>query len=232
MRKLIELLTSILTWLRWKFNFRINKKDNKKLMLNLGCGLAVHPGWVNIDGSLNAVIASLPKSLQTKAFYMSGSSKYYKLDEYLDILNKNYFFQADLSHGIPAKDNTVTFVYSSHFFEHLFRDEAERLMLECYRVMEPGAVIRTVVPDLDYAIKIMNEGEKRKALKNYFFVEESDAAFGKHKYMYDFPLMEELLKKSGFTNIKRCNYQQGEVPNIVELDNRPHESLYVEAQKP
>ena len=35
----------------------------------------------------------------------------------------------------------------------------------------------------------------------------------------------------GFTNIQKKSYKIGETPDIAFLDNRPEESLYMEAQK-
>ena len=49
--------------------------------------------------------------------------------------------------------------------------------------------------------------------------------------MYDFEMLSEILKDIGFNDIKRCDYQQGETPDIDILDNRKDESLFVEARK-
>jgi predicted SAM-dependent methyltransferase len=46
-------------------------------------------------------------------------------------------------------DGSFDFIYSEHFFEHLFADEAVALLRECHRLLKPGGVIRTVVPDAD-----------------------------------------------------------------------------------
>lgn len=57
-----------------------------------------------------------------------------------------YFQKGD---ALPYADHTFAFVFSEHFFEHLFLDEAIALLGECHRVMKPGAVIRICVPDAD-----------------------------------------------------------------------------------
>ena len=44
---------------------------------------------------------------------------------------------------------SVDFVYSEHFLEHLFLNEALALMRECFRVLKPMGIMRTVVPDAD-----------------------------------------------------------------------------------
>ena len=50
---------------------------------------------------------------------------------------------------LPFGDAEFTFVFSEHFFEHLFLDEAGELLKECFRVMQPGACLRIAVPDAD-----------------------------------------------------------------------------------
>jgi predicted SAM-dependent methyltransferase len=50
---------------------------------------------------------------------------------------------------LPFKDSTIDYIYSEHFFEHLFIDEALSLFKECYRILKWNGVIRTCVPDAD-----------------------------------------------------------------------------------
>ena len=50
---------------------------------------------------------------------------------------------------LEFEDNTFDFIFSEHFFEHLFLDESVELLEECYRILKPHGVIRIVVPDAD-----------------------------------------------------------------------------------
>ena len=68
-------------------------------------------------------------------------------------------------------------------------------------------------------------------LGNYFFVEDDDSHYARHKYMYDFALLSEALSSAGFHDIRRCGYRQGATPDLEALDNRPDESLFVEATR-
>jgi predicted SAM-dependent methyltransferase len=61
-----------------------------------------------------------------------------------------YYFQEGIY--LPFRDQSLTFVFSEHFFEHLFMDEAFELFRECYRVLQRGGVMRTVVPDADLRV--------------------------------------------------------------------------------
>lgn len=203
----------------------------RSVRLNLGCGLAVAPGWINVDGSLNALIAGLPRRLHGLAYRLTGANRYYTRDEYCRLLGDHVFVHHDLAYGIPFADGSADFVYSSHFLEHLYRADAQRLLQESFRVLKPGGTIRVSVPDLEYAVSLYHAGKRREMLGNYFFVEDDDSHYARHKYMYDFTLLSEALAEAGFREIRRCAYRQGGTPDLEQLDNRPDESLFVEATR-
>ena len=52
-----------------------------------------------------------------------------------------------------------------------------------------------------------------------------------HCYMYDLPTLVKILKITGFTQIHKCDYQQGMDKELANLDNRPGESLHLEIRK-
>jgi predicted SAM-dependent methyltransferase len=199
--------------------------------VNLGCGLAVTQGWINVDASLNAFIASWPRAVHKLLYHISGSKRYYSLDQYCDLLGNNLFIHHDLSHSVPFKDQTADFIYSSHFLEHLFKRDAERLLTDCHRALKSGGIVRISIPDLAYAISLYECGEKEQMLEAYFFVEDQESFLARHKYMYDFESLKSLLEKIGFSQVIRCSYGEGQTPDILLLDNRPEDSLFVEAIK-
>jgi SAM-dependent methyltransferase len=197
--------------------------------VNLGCGLRVARGWLNIDGSLNALIASWPHWTHRLVYRYSGSHKYYSLEQYCGILENNLFLYHDLAISLPLHDNSVDFIYSSHFFEHLFKDDAVSLLKSCALALKPGGTIRICIPDLAYAISLYGLGRKTEMLDDYFFVQGKGSYLARHKYMYDFELLKAALEQAGFANIRRCQYQKGETPDIQILDHYPDISLFVEA---
>lgn len=204
---------------------------HRTVKINLGCGLAVAPGWINIDGSLNAVVATLPRCAHRLAYRFTGASQFYSETDYLRLLSEHEFIHHDLSYGIPLPEGVADFIYSSHFIEHLFRKDAENLLRDSWRVLKIGGTIRVSVPDLEYACSLYAAGEKAKMLENYFFVSGDDSYYARHKYMYDYPMFAELLARAGFRDIRRCAFRKGCTPDLDLLDNRPEESLFVEATK-
>src|SRR5689334_9681519 len=55
----------------------------------------------------------------------------------------------DVSHGLPFGGEQVDACYASHVLEHLTREQARALLLECLRVLRPRGIVRLAVPDLE-----------------------------------------------------------------------------------
>ena len=49
--------------------------------------------------------------------------------------------------------------------------------------------------------------------------------------MYDFDMIKRELVDAGFKKIRRCKFKEGNLPDVDRLDNRPKDSLFVEAVK-
>jgi predicted SAM-dependent methyltransferase len=232
MRKLIDMTISILSKIKKNQKIRsVEDKDDGLVKINLGCGLRVAKGWLNIDASLNALIASWPSLFHRFAYSFSGSSNYISSKQYCEILKNNNFLYHDLSLSFPINKESVDFIYSSHFFEHIFPDDAQFLLRSCYEALKPKGIIRISVPDLEYAISLYHQGKKKEMLDNFFFVAGKGSYLARHKYMYDFDMIKKILDQLGFINVKRYKYQEGKCPDITELDIYPEISLYVEAEK-
>ena len=59
----------------------------------------------------------------------------------------------DVSHGLPFGTEQVDVCYASHVLEHLTRAQARALLLESFRVLRPGGIIRLAVPDLEAIVR-------------------------------------------------------------------------------
>jgi SAM-dependent methyltransferase len=57
--------------------------------------------------------------------------------------------QHDLSRGIPLPNMSCDVVYHSAVLEHLRPSDAAVFLIECYRVLKPGGIVRVGVPDLE-----------------------------------------------------------------------------------
>lgn len=59
----------------------------------------------------------------------------------------------DIRKGIPYPNSYFDACYSSHVLEHLVQQDAEKLVIECFRVLKPKGIARIVVPDLERIAK-------------------------------------------------------------------------------
>jgi predicted SAM-dependent methyltransferase len=100
-----------------------------------------------------------------------------------------YFTKGD---RLEFEDESFDFIFSEHFFHHLFLDEAVALFRECHRMLRPSGVIRTIVPDADlrtYAPpEVVGFPDVRMS-----FIEPL-----KHKTRYSVYMLSEVLRLTGF----------------------------------
>jgi predicted SAM-dependent methyltransferase len=206
--------------------------------LNLGCGLDNAENWIGIDGGItNYLMNKYPKIISkpfSGSFNMSTNSSF---EDFYSKARKMKLIHHELKYGIPFHDNCVPNIYSSHFFEHLFKADAEHLLKECYRVLKPGGKIRICVPSLEsevltieQAIQEYRNGNSH-AIQRYVTQQATEyaPAFSNHRWMYNFNEMQKLLDKVGFSKIQQYEPKQGEIPDVTELDIR--DGLLVEATK-
>jgi SAM-dependent methyltransferase len=57
--------------------------------------------------------------------------------------------RADLLARLPLPDEHAALVYSSHFLEHIPRDQVAGFLTECWRILAPNGLLRLVLPDLE-----------------------------------------------------------------------------------
>jgi predicted SAM-dependent methyltransferase len=106
--------------------------------------------------------------------------------------------------------------------------------------LKPGGVLRIALPDLDKGIEAYHRRDS-----TYFKVPDEDAEsvgakfvtqmvwYGYSRSLFTHEFIEEQLLKAGFTSVQHCTFKQtaSKHPEIVRLDNREQESLFVEAVK-
>lgn len=141
----------------------------------------------------------------------------------------------DLRNGLPFSDASVFFVFCCHVLEHLYPDEAIRLLKEIRRVLTREGVARVSVPSMEHAIKIMEghaESHFPRAFRdpisqalNYLFCD------GQHKYGYAFATLEQFALYAGFASVYHYSGHCGVAPKQygrVTVGNEPPGSLVVE----
>jgi predicted SAM-dependent methyltransferase len=208
--------------------------ERQPVKINVGSGLVVAPEWIHVDVGLPFLFASFPRAAQRWLYRRlpdsSAARRDFTEDEFVAVLSEHQFVHHRVEYGLPFENGVATHVYTSHLLEHLFLSHARSLLRECYRVLRPGGVLRVCVPDLSHALALFRNGDARGGLE-YFFYDSTPSAFTRHRYMYDFAILEEELRGAGFQHVARVAYREGRTPDLERLDNRPDETLFVEAEK-
>lgn len=205
------------------------------LRLHLGCGTVTPAGWVNVDAALGARLAKTGP-----LFRLLRALGAFRLDWPPDITLH------DLRRALPWPDASAGAIYSSHTLEHLDREEGERFLRECARVLAPGGVLRIVVPDLAALVDAYEKGE----FPATEFVDRLGVGLGHpedgrlkrrlaplfrfpHRCMYDAESLLRILRDAGL-DARTHAPMVSRIPDIaeIELPERAEGSLVVEAVKP
>jgi SAM-dependent methyltransferase len=172
--------------------------------LHWGCGDVIAPGWINSD-------------------IRPGPG--------VDV-------PCDIREGLPLPDGAFDYAVSHHALTDLRVHQQVPALRELRRVLRPGGVLRLSLPDLDRAIQAYLAGRRE-----YFHVWEWDTLagnfithvlwYGHTATLFTWEFAEELLRKAGFADVRRVQFGATASchPEIVALDSRADESLYVEAFK-
>jgi predicted SAM-dependent methyltransferase len=104
----------------------------------------------------------------------------------------------NLKDQIPLPDGSVTRIHSEDFLEHITVDEIKRLLVDCYRLLKIGGMMRIGVPDY-------NNPKDRPYLKR-----GSDSRYPEHITLTNYPLLKDLIEESRFSRYKFYHYWDGE----------------------
>lgn len=163
--------------------------------------------------------------------------------------------------GLPFTNGQCRYVFLSHLLEHLFYPtDAMALLQEIYRILQPGGVVRIVVPDIEQCIRAYQENNKEffqqrvehwgagdgNATRLEHFLSYAGAGpdpawlFEAHKFGYDFETLERALQRAGFKTIIRSSFMASEYA-ALQVDKHSqvasakfgdaYYSLFVEATK-
>ncbi len=205
--------------------------NHGSLLLHLGCGLEAPDDWLNVDGSLQPVFARLPRLKRALV-----AAKIYPRSQ-ADIPWPANVMHADLRKPLPFPPDRFAAIYSSHTFEHLYREQAVALARECHRVLRPHGICRIVVPDLAAAIqryrqRVSGSQRERAAdqLMDEILLQPRAPGSGllsiyhrimnvhQHKWMYDGESLAELLRECGFADLMIYRSRDGELPGLLSIE--------------
>lgn len=174
--------------------------------LNWGCGGHTLPGWINTD---------------------------VKEGDGIDL-------SCDIRNGLPIGTGSIEYAASIHALPEVPYTELVPVLTELRRVLKPGGVLRLALPDLIKGVRAYDRGDR-----SYFLVPDEDAKsigaklvtqliwYGYSRTLFTQEFIGEMLERAGFSRVTPCGFRQtaSRYPEIIDLDNREAESLFVEAVK-
>lgn len=158
-----------------------------------------------------------------------------------DLTNVDYYgsdINLDLTKKLPFKDESIEYIYSSHFLEHLDYKNIIKVLKECNRVLKKDSQLSICVPNFKLYLEAYSNS---KVFKSYETMHPGGAVNtnskidqlnyiaylgGDHQYMFDEENLINMLKQAGF--IDPCLREYDEK---VDKYGRDYESLYALAKK-
>jgi predicted SAM-dependent methyltransferase len=164
----------------------------------------------------------------------------------VDLLGPPPRIRWDCRRSLPLADGGAAGIRAEQFVEHLdTRDELPDFLRDCLRVLEPGGVLRIIVPDAARYLRAYCgpdlDGFRELAVPDPFpddlptrmdVINHIFHQWGEHRWAYDFETLSLRLRTAGFGAIEQVGYQRSLLPALAQdRDLHAPYSLYVDAVK-
>ena len=145
----------------------------------------------------------------------------------------------DLRYPLNCPDNIWDGVFTEHTIEHIYPKQVYDLLMELYRTMKDGAVIRITAPDLKKYIEFYSKDFQNIAYldfqKHYKLGAEAIRDLTQnyfHHSVWDAELLTEIMKCVGFHDIQERKFKDGrDTFLLIEKEERKWDTLYMEGVK-
>jgi predicted SAM-dependent methyltransferase len=212
----------------------------QRMRLNVGCGRTCPKEWVNLDATLQVIVQQWPALERLRAIaHRTGLIHESQARAYPD--NIIYW---NVSKGLPFPTGSVDVVYSCHFLEHLPYEVGQTYLSDAFRVLRPGGILRTVVPNLTGRLHkhFINRNNvelvpEKVHPDNVDYIPENlgnvvsrTIGHGMHLWGYAWETLSYEYKKHGFPEPRRGEFRKSEIRDVEEVETQ--DGLIVEAYKP
>jgi predicted SAM-dependent methyltransferase len=212
--------------------------------------MEVRAGWVRLRAHVDPRWISRRRELQRRTGVLAnvgcgptGLAGWVNLDMF-DV--PGVTLPTDCRHRLPLGNGSCRGMHVEHYFEHLeMTIERPRFLAECLRCLEPGGVLRIIVPDARAFIEayLAPGWERINAMGGFYVPEEAcDAKMqvinhtflqdGDHFAGYDAEYLKIVLEQAGFREVEQVTWRKGRFPGgCIDIEQHSVYSLYMEARR-
>jgi predicted SAM-dependent methyltransferase len=189
--------------------------------VNVGSGPNAPSGWMSIDGSWQAWLATRPLAASLAHIVTGREVGHWPAG----------IVCRDVRRGLGLAPSSVAVVFSSHLIEHLHRSEAFALLRDAHRALRPGGVCRVITPDLGGLVDAYVTARRQSPgaadrLQQALLLHPAETArpgtllgwyrrataFDHHKWVYDAASLCQLFVEAGFTSPAARAFLESHIP--------------------
>lgn len=178
---------------------KTNLNKSKSIKLNLGCGVQLVSGFINVDKYLKLSDLKSKKGQYANAVVPKGAK----------------FIQADAA-DLPFKDNSVDYIESIDMIEHMPTKKVIKVFMEIYRVLKPGGKLKMMTNDFDSMAKMWLDYMAKPGFTQEQYFEFSELIYGNqvgpgeyHTSPFNPMVMNGFITSVGLTLDKMTIYPFG-----------------------
>ena len=194
------------------------KNQHGYTWINVASGHTVLDDFINLDNNIFFTLASIYSFIG----FMLTKDHRKAIEKYAEAKKTAPFLKYDCRKQLPFSDASVDHILCSHFLEHLYPEQASKIITDFKRILKNGGTLHIILPDLDMLIEeyTANKNSQDAAdvlLKKILMSSEVHPSFSfrlfeflgfegfKHRWMYTVNSMSLKLKSAGFELIKDGN---------------------------
>jgi predicted SAM-dependent methyltransferase len=197
---------------------------------------------VKLHKNQKMIIINYLKNNNVKKLQIGCGSNYLEgwLNTDLNYNDKVAFLDAGAN--FPIESDTFDYIYSEHLFEHLKVEQQLNMLMESYRILKKGGVMRIATPSLDFLFDlysnpntIQNKHYVEWAVKNIpnlkivsnsiidfeehhnYVINNFFKAWG-HQMLHNYSSIKKLAFQCGYTQIRQSKVGESEVSYLRNIE--------------
>jgi SAM-dependent methyltransferase len=132
-------------------------------------------------------------------------------------------------------DNYFEAIHCEHMLEHFPYAVSIRVLRECLRTLEPGGLLRVIVPDLRRFLRYCDGTLTRPEFQKFGLGTVAISKLtqcDRHLSVWDGPTMCSVLEELGFCDVAEVSFMTSRMNGpCIDNPGREWESVYIEAVK-